>query len=379
MTPQRLTVFLAVAAALTAALKPGWIDTVAVASLLPLAWARARRELPRGFFRDPVFLGLTAFAGVVLLQALLGRSAPATLGAVGRAAAFWGLGKFLALSYPHRLLRGWQVFALGILVLGGGSWLLLQIGLLAPPGLNFDSIPRAALFFGIAFLAALAPCLAANHLPPWGPTLLLALLLVSTGRRATLVAVTVAALIWVRRPLHAVAVGSIAVAMATAVLLSGQAGRFMEGFSLHSPSTYERVAVWSAASHLFVEHPLLGCGFKTFKTKASPHVEAFRAAHPAAHTPERLDDAHNLVLHLAAETGILGLGAILAAFIAPLAAIWRHRADPTAALLGSLGILLLLHLQLHMHLFSGNVAAITFTILGQTTGLLAARTNEATP
>lgn len=380
MTPPQLAVVLTAATALAALCKPGWLGTLAAAAALPVVWARVRRELPPGFFRgDPVFLGLLALAGVVLAQSLLGRTQLGTLGAVGQAAAFWAQAKLVAGHFPHRLLRGWQVFAWSVLVIIAGGWAGVQAGWVPDMALGLGHVVRTALFAAAALLATLAPALGAGVLPAWGPTLLLALLVAATGRRATLVATVLAALVWVRRPVHAAAVGVLAAAVATAVLLTGQASRFAEGFSLRSPSTYERVAVWHAALALTAEHPMLGCGFKTFKAQAAPHVAAFRAAHPADHTPERLDDAHNLVLHLAAETGGLGLTAVLAALILPMLRLWPRRADPTAALLLSLGLLLVLHLQLHMHLFSSNVAALTFTVLGQATGYAAALAKDRAP
>ncbi|BDV01790.1 hypothetical protein TDMWS_18750 [Thermodesulfomicrobium sp. WS] len=369
-----VSLVLTAALALACLFKTGWVGSVAVAAGLVVLWAGAARKLPAGFFRDPVFFGLTCFAAVVLTQIALGRTSPASLGAIGNAAAFWALGKLVALQFPTKLLSGWKVFSLLVLLVVALGWVGVYWGIFPDPALGFANITRTALFLASAILVMLGHALARQQLPAWGPTLILAGLLAATGRRTTMLATLVAALVWVRRPFHAAAVGILAVALATAALLSGQMDRFTHSFELTSPSTYERVAVWFAAMHLFEKHPFLGCGFKTFKTQATPAVEEFRKRHPADHTPERLDDAHNIVLHLAAETGILGLAAMLIAWVVPIRSAWRRRDDPTAALLASLGVLFVLHLQLHVQLFSSNIAALMFTTLGLTMGYLHAST-----
>lgn len=367
----RLCMALTAALALTCLFKTAWVGSVAVAAALTTLWAAATRQLPTGFFRrDPVFLGLGAFAAVVLAQAALGRTTLSTLGAVGNAAAFWALGKMVALQFPTRILHGWKVFALLVLTVVLLGWFGVRAGIFPDLTLGFTNITRTALFTATATLVMLGHALARHHLPAWGPTLIMAALVAATARRATIVALILATAPWLRQPRHILGAGILAAALSTVVLLSGQTDRFVQGVQLTSPSTYERMAAWSAAVRLFQDFPLLGCGFKTFKIISAPYVEDFRTRHPASHTPERLDDAHNIVLHLAAETGGLGLCAMLVVLMAPVVLLWRHRSDPVAATLSSLGILFFLHLQLHLQLFSSNVAALIFTTLGHAMGYL---------
>lgn len=66
-----------------------------------------------------------------------------------------------------------------------------------------------------------------------------------------------------------------------------------------SPSKTQRILIWKAAWHIFLDHPITGVGFG-----------AFSKIYPLYRLPEAVEEnmsfAHNLPLNLLAETGILG-------------------------------------------------------------------------
>ncbi len=65
----------------------------------------------------------------------------------------------------------------------------------------------------------------------------------------------------------------------------------VDDFTLES-----RIAMWGAATVIFLQHPILGAGVGTFRFRFHPYVPGIR---------DDLD-AHNLYLHTLAETGIIG-------------------------------------------------------------------------
>ena len=360
--------------------RPGWLGTVAAGAAVLTCIAAGRKQLPRGFcLHDPVFLGLTAFGSVVAMQAILGRTTPSTLGPIANALAFWALGKGTALTWRKDLRSLWMGWG-GIVAICYGIQCFLAAISIHPeffPG--FRPMARTALFLATATLILMAAAMSSHRLVPWIASLATAIMTIVTSRRATLVAMAAATWPMLRSRRHTAMVLGLIAILAAGVVLSGQAMRFTGSFQITSPSTYERLAVWHAATQLIQNYPLLGCGFKTFKTQAAPHVAAFRAAHPATHNPESLDDAHNLILHLAAETGILGLTAIMLALLAPGCILWKNRHAPLVPLALAYSTLFFLHLQLHMHLFSSNVAAWIFSILGHTMALAHTSAYDPTP
>lgn len=98
-----------------------------------------------------------------------------------------------------------------------------------------------------------------------------------------------------------------------------------------------RWTLWRAALAIFADHPLLGAGFDSYSREFFRRIEGFPLAGQGI--PEH---SHNLVFEIAAEFGLAGLAALLAAAIAWLGALRRHPDD--AALLA---LALLLVLGLH--------------------------------
>lgn len=131
----------------------------------------------------------------------------------------------------------------------------------------------------------------------------------------------------------------------------------------------ERLTVWYAAREIIKTHPITGTGFRTFKEASAPHVEAYRSAHPAE-AYENLEDAHNLPLHLLSETGFIGTAIFSLIFFFPLQNCWRLRnGHPAAIPLLSCISLIFLNSQLHVNVFSSNVAALLFFLTGTASGI----------
>jgi putative inorganic carbon (HCO3(-)) transporter len=87
--------------------------------------------------------------------------------------------------------------------------------------------------------------------------------------------------------------------MATAIVVSLQP-RVTDESRLTAVDDYTavtRLALWSAAGSMFVEHPILGVGYGNYRSLYDNYI-------PAA-TPNQLD-AHNLYLQFLSETGVIG-------------------------------------------------------------------------
>ena len=103
----------------------------------------------------------------------------------------------------------------------------------------------------------------------------------------------------------------------------------------------ERVAHWRAALGMFGDHPWLGVG-----------IGNFVAAYPAyalPHWRDPLGHAHNIYLHVLAETGLLGLAAYLIFWIVAVVRLWQARTEASdyakAMAIGILGVIA--HLTVH--------------------------------
>jgi len=95
-------------------------------------------------------------------------------------------------------------------------------------------------------------------------------------------------------------------------------GRFATAFS--AEANPDRVFIWSRAAEIIRDHPLRGVGFANYQRVLGPYYD-------------RVDPqfvmrtyAHNLELSTLAETGPLGLLAMLWIWAAAAAALWKRRA-----------------------------------------------------
>lgn len=364
-------------------LNPSWIEGSGLLTLTAGALAISNNGQVRRWLTDPAFAALLAFAvyssatnafgsGEIAHTAILYAHAATFL--IGRA---WGIARNNTL---HRdMLFGAValaafVFAAQICIWAG----LDRLDALAPAlqdlRLTFRNAVRTAIFTAtgglVCLLAMLPPA-------PWkfratamaaGCALLSAL--IATGKRATLAALLVCSggLLLMRGKKTAVAV-IFAAAMALVFLL-GKTERFAPNPDALIASQAERRAVWHAAVQIIREHPLTGSGFRTFRQAAAPHVEEFRASHAQTAPYEKLEDAHNLPLHILCESGICGLALICLVFFFPLRRCWRLRMlHPAAATLLGCAALILLNAQLHANLFSPNTGALTFLLTGAASAL----------
>jgi hypothetical protein len=112
----------------------------------------------------------------------------------------------------------------------------------------------------------------------------------------------------------------------------GQNGSFV-GATTENQSINERVLLARVAMDLFTSHPLAGVGVGTFPQmlhRVSPHY------------PFNFQPPHNVLLDLAAETGVFGAIAYLAAALFPWAALilWRRRIHFTVELAAASAALL---------------------------------------
>jgi O-antigen ligase len=117
---------------------------------------------------------------------------------------------------------------------------------------------------------------------------------------------------------------------------------------------------------MFRDHPLIGLGHGVYRTEAA-------AYYPAGASKTWLIDAHNLPLHVAAETGIVGLigffGALLWALARVVRRVRRDRLSgaPQAVLdrtaLFGLTVILVLGVT-HFPLHHAPVALAFWTLLG---------------
>lgn len=106
-------------------------------------------------------------------------------------------------------------------------------------------------------------------------------------------------------------------------------------------SLVERLAHWDAATKMFADHPWQGVGIGNYAV-AYPRYALPRWQDPLGH-------AHNYVLNLAAETGLIGLAGYsvfwIAFFVALIRAIWHTPAAQRGYLLAALGIGAYLHIH----------------------------------
>lgn len=95
-------------------------------------------------------------------------------------------------------------------------------------------------------------------------------------------------------------------------------------------ATVERVAHWEAAAAMWAERPWLGHGPGTY-AEIYPRFRLPRWSDPLGH-------AHNIYLHLLAESGLVGLACYFVFFGAALAAILRAVWHPTGQFEAALGL-----------------------------------------
>lgn len=144
---------------------------------------------------------------------------------------------------------------------------------------------------------------------------MLALLIVSVGmacfmlvvlesRGAFLsVAITVCALATLRHRLAAVAFIAL---LTLAILLPVPGGSALQRLAKRDdPFAYQRLDIWRSSLRMLADHPLFGVGLGMFSYYGPAYN--FPVEHQIARYGKRLDLAHNDLLHVGAELGIVGL------------------------------------------------------------------------
>ena len=100
---------------------------------------------------------------------------------------------------------------------------------------------------------------------------------------------------------------SIVIVTTAGVISRGGVGPLVNGFRQSTAGV--RPLIWSGSWRAFGEHPILGSGLGSFFIAYAPHEDPAFYAHPFAALGTR--HAHSQPLHLAVETGLIGVGVLV--------------------------------------------------------------------
>lgn len=390
MTEQRwknaLTVFLCFYFAILC-IYPSGLDALKFGISVLFTVGLWHHYLNKKFFVDPILMGMFAFAAIALAGNFIGAGRfEDSLKILGWPLPFL-LGKAYSQNHSGRIN---QTLVIGAVCLAAYVCLPFVLSLtdtsqtplleLYPNYLilTFRHIARTAVYVAMACLICVFALLYwqgfAIRILAWPGLLILFPTLILTGRRMTLVAFLIisALLLFLRKKFLIPGLAFVATLLIINVLGQGERFDLNPERIQQTQSLIERQTVWYAAGQIFRESPFLGSGFNTFKAEAKPYVEAYRATHPKITDYESLEDAHNLILHVAAESGVTGLVAVLFLFIFSIWAGWKIRTQHSAALcLSACLLLVFFNLQLHSHLYSANIHGLVFLLMGMNQGLAA--------
>jgi O-antigen ligase len=370
---------------LTLSLFPSALDGLKIAIGALAAAGLWHRYLDRKFLLDPVLLATLAYAAIALLSNLAGSGRMADSLKILSWTLPFILGKAYSQYHSEQLnktlilgaafLAAYMAVALALSIDG-----LDQISALKYSQhyliLTFRHITRTAIFVAVAGLIcvyALLYCRETSvRLLAWPGIAILLPTLILTGRRMTVAAfLAVSALLLLYRKKYLILGIGLAVTV-LGILVLGQAKRFdLNPERLQkTQSVVERRTVWYAGWQIFKDNPILGSGFGSFKEEAKPHVEEYRSTHPNHTKHENLEDAHNIILHVAAETGIIGVAAMLFIFFFSIWSGWSRRlSHPAALCLSACCMLIFMNSQLHVHLYASNMHGFLFLLMGMTSGI----------
>lgn len=149
------------------------------------------------------------------------------------------------------------------------------------------------------------------------------------------------------------------------VLFTNNKFKTLSNKPLSHVTVNHRYNMWIAAINMFKEKPLLGQGYKSFKKKYTYYLDKKNMHYDPSIINGGYQDAHNITLHLLAETGILGALLITLMFIYIFyIGIWKFSTN-CMLFISSLCILLIyLNMQLHVHLDVNSVRALLFFFIG---------------
>lgn len=311
-----------------------------LAVLLVLAWVvrRCRGRLYDGP-RSPVLAAALAFLVVLLLATALHNNGQTGLDVLLRYAGF------LAVLYVLAdLLRGGlrperlaQVYVAACAVAAVCGLLTFAVGADRRVGGPIGDPNDFAFFLLPAVALGIAVRRTTNRRWPWDvATVLVLVAILGTLSRGALVGLAAMAVLAVAAGMVrlrgaaaltagvAVATGLVAVTFPGMVAVSLQQKDFVA-----NQNVSERLALWTAATEMTVEHPVLGMGPGAF---ALHHGDFLTSLPDDVNHP--LDVAHNTWLELSSELGLLGLVAFVAMLAVAFAqswSVWRGRRDPVAA------------------------------------------------
>jgi len=301
---------------------------------------RVRGLIPVGFFllvhvvtiltsghRD-LSLGLSVFMPVVAIVFIVLQRVLITRGAIGRLFFCLGLvGALVAVDGAAQAIFNWSPITMRPVAQ------LDRISASLPHPNDLVVVP-ILLPFAFEWLRARGWRWLLGGVVLIGPAVVVALL-ASKSRNAWL---TMAGVLFVwswlvlgwRWAMGAIAgLGAIALAM-YAMDIRGVRARAGDFLRLGSDG---RVGLWLVALAMFRESPWLGKGVFTFGEYYKPSWYSMRVRFPAGYTPEAVivPWAHNLVLELLSERGLIGLASFVWMVGASVAAVRRRLLDPRAA------------------------------------------------
>jgi O-antigen ligase len=179
--------------------------------------------------------------------------------------------------------------------------------------LFWKSPRREKVFFGIMFL------------------LLLSGALLSLSRTYFVSLCAVLPLIFFKKNLKAAAIGTTAMAVliaASIMLLPPVKMRVASIIDLkQNPSNVERLYLWRVARDMIEANPVAGIGYRQWRSTVSRY--SARYASEWKFTDASFFHAHNAYLHVAAETGLVGLALFLAFWLSLLFFLFRASSSAT--------------------------------------------------
>ena len=201
----------------------------------------------------------------------------------------------------HRIIFGCVSSMLGIFVLAT---------------LPSQKTPKAWVFGGIAFLFSVIATVLSGSRGAWvGLLATLSVLLFITPalkkRSASILIISIAMIgsVWMIESRFGL--GLIAERVG---IVKDEVVGFAQGGSLVESSVGSRLEMWRAAIIIFLDHPLIGSGPKSFKPESGKLIEQGIISDTLALFPH----AHNQYLESMATMGILGLAALLVLWVGPL-------------------------------------------------------------
>ena len=312
--------------------------------------------------RSPLFL---AFYGLIAVELLATATASnpyiAVYGEVGRylgltthlVLALAAVGIAVGLDYPRRAAwLGWALaaasavaFVYAVLQATGNDpirWTdrnsqLRPFGTLGNPDF-YGQFLSAAIVAGSAVAVFLGPGRWRMRIAAGAFAVASALMLVVTTTRGGVIGVVAGAVVlgalWIRRAgatrtaLSRFGLAGLAFAAALGVVLfTTQLGdRLVSATNLEN--VQDRVLIYTAATKIFVDHPILGVGFENFAVAYPAYADASGVNGNRTQT-----SAHNWILHLAATTGLVGLAATAALLVAFAVHVWSRARDADATAL----------------------------------------------